>query len=143
MDSDTDANRLVGRAADASRRASTIASPHRTRGYGLEDDVEAVPFGSDLGSAEERHPPAHELAIELEQLRRRDGTVAFNKLGVPAQIREEEAAGRDACLVTLGCANLGFRLDPRRHFLDLMVRMQRAVDRVCGNVPSARLRTLA
>jgi hypothetical protein len=108
MDSDTDPNGVWSGGGRVRCRFDDCEPAPDCLADGFEDDVEAVAFGSDLGSAEERHPPTHELAIVLEQLRRRGGTVALDKLGVPAQIREEEAAGRDACLVTLGCANLGF-----------------------------------
>ena len=75
---------------------------------GFEDDVEAVAFGSDLGSPEERHPSAHELSVVLEQLRRDDRTEAFDELGVPTQVCEEEPASRDGGPVASSCVGVGF-----------------------------------
>jgi TolB protein len=75
---------------------------------GLEDDVEAVAFGSDLSSAEEPDPSTHKFAVLLEELRGDDSTVAFDELGVRPQVGEEGAASRYGGFVAAVGAGVGF-----------------------------------
>ena len=58
----------------------------------VEDDVEAVALGPDLGPVECRDLASNELAIAAEELGRCLVAVALSECRVPAQISEEKSA---------------------------------------------------
>jgi hypothetical protein len=73
------------------RRGDVQTASHRRRD-GIEDDIEAVTLGSDLGPIEALDRSADQLAIGGQQIDRRCGPVPLDEVRVSAKVGEQEAA---------------------------------------------------